>query len=193
MAKELTTRAKDYSQWYNDLILKGELADYSAVRGCMVIKPYGYSLWENMQQTLDKMFKDTGHQNAYFPLFVPKSLFEAEEKNAEGFAKEWVSPEGAMDYSSVAAPSQRFADMGLGDKLASIGKGVTSGDAWNIIKDNPYAAGATALGALGSTSPAPAPVPLAKTGYADTNYSFNAPEQVVDPVTGQVQIGRAHV
>lgn len=88
MAKELTTRAADYAQWYNDLILKGELADYSAVRGCMVIKPYGYSLWENMQQSLDKMFKDTGHQNAYFPLFVPKSLFEAEEKNAEGFAKE---------------------------------------------------------------------------------------------------------
>jgi prolyl-tRNA synthetase len=88
MAKELTTREQDYSQWYNDLILKGELADYSAVRGCMVIKPYGYALWENMQQTLDKMFKDTGHQNAYFPLFVPKSLFEAEEKNAEGFAKE---------------------------------------------------------------------------------------------------------
>ena len=82
------TRAQDYSQWYNDLILKGDLADYSAVRGCMVIKPYGYALWENMQQTLDKMFKDTGHQNAYFPLFVPKSLFEAEEKNAEGFAKE---------------------------------------------------------------------------------------------------------
>ncbi len=88
MAKELTTRAQDYSQWYNDLVLKGDLADYSAVRGCMVIKPYGYALWENMQAALDKMFKDTGHQNAYFPLFVPKSLFEAEEKNAEGFAKE---------------------------------------------------------------------------------------------------------
>ena len=88
MAKELTSRAQDYSQWYNDLVLKGSLADYSAVRGCMVIKPYGYALWENMQATLDKMFKDTGHQNAYFPLFVPKSLFEAEEKNAEGFAKE---------------------------------------------------------------------------------------------------------
>ena len=88
MAKELTTRAQDYSQWYNDLVLKGALADYSAVRGCMVIKPYGYALWENMQTTLDKMFKDTGHENAYFPLFVPKSLFEAEEKNAEGFAKE---------------------------------------------------------------------------------------------------------
>ncbi len=88
MAKELTSRAADYSQWYNDLILKGQLADYTAVRGCMVIKPYGYALWENMRDVLDKMFKDTGHVNAYFPLFVPKSLFEAEEKNAEGFAKE---------------------------------------------------------------------------------------------------------
>ncbi len=84
----ITSREKDYSQWYNDLILKGELADYSAVRGCMVIKPYGYALWENMRDQLDRMFKDTGHVNAYFPLFVPKSLFEAEEKNAEGFAKE---------------------------------------------------------------------------------------------------------
>lgn len=79
---------EDYSQWYNDLVIKAGLADYSAVRGCMVIKPYGYALWENMQAQLDKMFKATGHQNAYFPLFVPKSLFEAEEKNAEGFAKE---------------------------------------------------------------------------------------------------------
>jgi len=88
MAKELTTRAEDYSQWYNDLVLKSGLADYSAVRGCMVIKPYGFALWENMRDQLDRMFKDTGHVNAYFPLFVPKSLFEAEEKNAEGFAKE---------------------------------------------------------------------------------------------------------
>ena len=88
MSKELTSRATDYSQWYNDLVIKGELADYSAVRGCMVIKPYGYALWENMRDQLDKMFKETGHVNAYFPLFVPKSLFEAEEKNAEGFAKE---------------------------------------------------------------------------------------------------------
>ena len=88
MSKEITSREKDYSQWYNDLVIKGELADYSAVRGCMVIKPYGFGLWENMRDALDKMFKDTGHQNAYFPLFVPKSLFEAEEKNAEGFAKE---------------------------------------------------------------------------------------------------------
>jgi len=88
MSKEITSRAKDYSQWYNDLIIKGELADYSAVRGCMVIKPYGYALWENMRDVLDRRFKETGHQNAYFPLFVPKSLFEAEETNAEGFAKE---------------------------------------------------------------------------------------------------------
>ena len=88
MSKEITSRQQDYSQWYNDLVIKAGLADYSAVRGCMVIKPYGYALWENMQRELDKMFKETGHQNAYFPLFVPKSLFEAEEKNAEGFAKE---------------------------------------------------------------------------------------------------------
>ncbi|MEO5892072.1 MAG: proline--tRNA ligase [Ferruginibacter sp.] len=88
MSKEITSMQEDYSQWYNDLVIKAGLADYSAVRGCMVIKPYGYALWENMQQQLDRMFKETGHQNAYFPLFVPKSLFEAEEKNAEGFAKE---------------------------------------------------------------------------------------------------------
>jgi prolyl-tRNA synthetase len=88
MSKEITSREEDYSQWYNDLVIKGGLADYSAVRGCMVIKPYGYALWENMRDVLDKKFKETGHQNAYFPLFVPKSLFEAEEKNAEGFAKE---------------------------------------------------------------------------------------------------------
>ncbi|MBS1746412.1 MAG: proline--tRNA ligase [Bacteroidetes bacterium] len=88
MGKAITSRHEDYSQWYNDLVLKSELADYSAVRGCMIIKPYGFALWENMRDALDKMFKDTGHVNAYFPLFVPKSLFEAEEKNAEGFAKE---------------------------------------------------------------------------------------------------------
>jgi prolyl-tRNA synthetase len=88
MSKEITSRNEDYSQWYNDLVIKGELADHSAVRGCMVIKPYGFALWENMRDVMDKMFKDTGHVNAYFPLLVPKSLFEAEEKNAEGFAKE---------------------------------------------------------------------------------------------------------
>ena len=88
MSKEITPRAQDYSQWYNDLVIKGSLADHSAVRGCMVIKPYGYAIWEKMQAELDRMFKETGHSNAYFPLFVPKSMFEAEEKNAEGFAKE---------------------------------------------------------------------------------------------------------
>ena len=88
MAKELTSRSDDYSQWYIDLVKKADLAENSDVRGCMVIKPYGYSIWEKMQQALDKMFKETGHVNAYFPLFVPKSMFEAEEKNAEGFAKE---------------------------------------------------------------------------------------------------------
>jgi prolyl-tRNA synthetase len=88
MGKEITSRADDYSQWYIDLVKKADLAENSDVRGCMVIKPYGYSIWEKMQQALDKMFKDTGHVNAYFPLFVPKSMFEAEEKNAEGFAKE---------------------------------------------------------------------------------------------------------
>lgn len=88
MSKHLTKRAEDYSKWYNELIVKADLAENSAVRGCMVIKPYGYAIWENMQAELDRMFKETGHENAYFPLFVPKSLFEAEEKNAEGFAKE---------------------------------------------------------------------------------------------------------
>ncbi|WP_370478452.1 proline--tRNA ligase [Tamlana flava] len=88
MSKKLTSRAEDYSKWYNELVVKADLAENSAVRGCMVIKPYGYAIWEKMQVELDRMFKETGHQNAYFPLFVPKSLFEAEEKNAEGFAKE---------------------------------------------------------------------------------------------------------
>ncbi len=124
MSKEITSRQQDYSQWYNDLIIKAGLADYSAVRGCMVIKPYGFALWEKMQAQLDKMFKDTGHQNAYFPLFVPKSLFEAEEKNAEGFAKECaivthyrlktdpnnkgkliVDPEAKLDEELVVRPT----------------------------------------------------------------------------------------
>ncbi len=88
MSKVITSREQDYSKWYNDIVVEADLADHSAVRGCMVIKPHGYAIWEKMQQALDKMFKDTGHVNAYFPLFIPKSLFEAEEKNAEGFAKE---------------------------------------------------------------------------------------------------------
>lgn len=88
MAEAITTREKDYSQWYNDLVIKGNLADYSAVRGCMVIKPYGFALWENMRDQLDKMFKETGHVNAYFPLFIPKSFLSKEAAHVEGFAKE---------------------------------------------------------------------------------------------------------
>ncbi|MBL4710769.1 MAG: proline--tRNA ligase, partial [Flavobacteriales bacterium] len=88
MAKGLPTREEDYSPWYNEIVSRADLAEHSAVRGCMVIKPYGYAIWEKMQAQLDKMFKETGHSNAYFPLLVPKSLFEAEEKNAKGFAKE---------------------------------------------------------------------------------------------------------
>lgn len=124
MAKEISTRSADYSQWYNDIVYKSGLADQSAVRGCMVIKPHGYALWENMRDILDRMFKDTGHVNAYFPLFVPKSLFEAEEKNAEGFAKEcaivthyrlkadpnqtgklMVDPEAKLDEELVVRPT----------------------------------------------------------------------------------------
>lgn len=124
MSKEITSRAQDYSKWYNDLVIKSSLADHSAVRGCMVIKPYGFALWENMRDQLDKMFKETGHVNAYFPLFVPKSLFEAEEKNAEGFAKEcaivthyrlksdpskkgklMVDPEAKLDEELVIRPT----------------------------------------------------------------------------------------
>jgi prolyl-tRNA synthetase len=88
MSKEITARSEDYSKWYNDLVLKGGLADYSAVRGCMVIKPYGFALWEAMRDVLDRKFKETGHQNAYFPLFIPKSFLSKEADHIEGFAKE---------------------------------------------------------------------------------------------------------
>ena len=88
MAKDISTREQDYSQWYNDLVLKGGLADYSSVRGCMVIKPYGYGIWEKMRDALDKRFKETGHVNAYFPLFIPKSFLSKEAAHVEGFAKE---------------------------------------------------------------------------------------------------------
>lgn len=88
MAKEVTNREDNYSQWYNNLVVKADLAENSAVRGCMVIKPYGYAIWEKMQHQLDKMFKETGHQNAYFPLFIPKSFLSKEAEHVEGFAKE---------------------------------------------------------------------------------------------------------
>ena len=88
MGQKYTTREQDYSKWYNEIVSRADLAENSDVRGCMVIKPYGYAIWEKMKEILDKKFKETGHSNAYFPLFILKSLFEAEEKNAEGFAKE---------------------------------------------------------------------------------------------------------
>lgn len=88
MAKDFSTRAENYSQWYNDVVKKADLAENSAVRGCMVIKPYGYAIWEKMQDALDKMFKETGHSNAYFPIFIPKSFFSREAHHVEGFAKE---------------------------------------------------------------------------------------------------------
>jgi len=88
MAKEITKREEDYSQWYNDIVRKAQLADHSAVRGCMVIKPTGYAIWENMKAQLDSMFKETGHVNAYFPLFIPKSFLSKEADHVEGFAKE---------------------------------------------------------------------------------------------------------
>ena len=88
MAKNLTTRETDYSKWYNDIVQQADLAENSGVKGCMVIKPYGYAIWEKMQAALDKMFKDTGHQNAYFPIFIPKSYFSKEASHVDGFAKE---------------------------------------------------------------------------------------------------------
>jgi prolyl-tRNA synthetase len=108
MGKELTSRSTDYAQWYNDLVLKGGLADYSAVRGCMVIKPYGFALWENMRDQLDRMFKETGHVNAYFPLFVPRSFLEKEEGHAEGFAKECAV---VTHYRLKADPNKKGALM----------------------------------------------------------------------------------
>lgn len=112
MAKELTARADDYSQWYTDLVVKAQLADYSSVRGCMVIRPRGYAIWEKMQRTLDTLFKETGHENAYFPLFIPKSYLSREAEHVEGFAKECAvvthyrlktSPEGGSVVVDEAA------------------------------------------------------------------------------------------
>ena len=88
MSKKITKRSDDFSRWYNDIITHADLAENSGVRGCMVIKPYGFAIWEQMKSVLDKMFKDTGHVNAYFPLFIPKSFFTKEAKHVDGFAKE---------------------------------------------------------------------------------------------------------
>ena len=90
MARDFPTRKDDFPQWYNDIVIKADLAENSAVRGCMVIKPYGYAIWEKMQAVLDKKFKDTGHENAYFPLLIPKSFLSKEADHIEGFAKECV-------------------------------------------------------------------------------------------------------
>lgn len=109
MAK-LTSRSEDYSKWYNELVVKVDLAENSGVRGCMVIKPYGFAIWEKMRDELDKKFKETGHQNAYFPIFVPKSLFEAEEKNAEGFAKECAVVTHYRLKTDPNNPSKLIAD-----------------------------------------------------------------------------------
>src|SRR5260370_816450 len=88
--KKLTTRAADFSAWYNEVVLRAELADYSPVRGCMVIRPDGYGIWERMQRALDDMFKETGHRNAYFPLFIPESFLQKEKEHVEGFAHEFA-------------------------------------------------------------------------------------------------------
>jgi len=88
MEKGITTRSEDFSQWYNDIVMRAELADYSPVKGCMVIRPYGYAMWENIQRLLDKRIKDSGHENAYFPLFIPESFLSKEADHVEGFAPE---------------------------------------------------------------------------------------------------------
>lgn len=135
MGKEITSREQDYSQWYNDLVIKGGLADYSAVRGCMVIKPYGYALWENMQDELDRMFKETGHENAYFPLFVPKSLFEAEEKNAEGFAKECAVVTHYRLKSDPDRPGKLMVDPEAKLEEELVVRPTSEAIIWNTYKD----------------------------------------------------------
>src|SRR5690349_4955456 len=135
MSKEITSRKEDYSQWYNDLVIKGGLADYSAVRGCMVIKPYGFALWENMRDELDRMFKETGHQNAYFPLFVPKSLFEAEEKNAEGFAKECAVVTHYRLKSDPSAKGKLMVDPEAKLEEELVVRPTSEAIIWNTYKD----------------------------------------------------------
>jgi prolyl-tRNA synthetase len=135
MSKEITSRAEDYSQWYNDLVIKGSLADYSAVRGCMVIKPYGYALWENMRDQLDRMFKETGHQNAYFPLFVPKSFLEKEEGHAEGFAKECAVVTHYRLKSDPSARGKLIVDPEAKLEEELIIRPTSEAIIWNTYKD----------------------------------------------------------
>ena len=112
--KDLTKRSEDYSKWYNELVTKADLAEQSAVRGCMVIKPYGYAIWEKMQQTLDRMFKETGVQNAYFPLLIPKSFLCREAEHVEGFAKECavvLMPVLRRSLSCVPLPKPLYGEL----------------------------------------------------------------------------------
>jgi prolyl-tRNA synthetase len=135
MAEAITKRSEDYSKWYNELVKKANLADNSAVRGCMVIKPYGYALWENMRDQLDKMFKETGHVNAYFPLFVPKSLFEAEEKNAEGFAKECAVVTHYRLKNDPAKPGKLMVDPEARLEEELIVRPTSEAIIWNTYRD----------------------------------------------------------
>ena len=133
MSKDITSRSEDYSQWYIDLVRKAGLADYSAVKGCMVIKPYGFAIWENMRDTLDRMFKETGHVNAYFPLFIPKSFLSKEAAHVEGFAKECAVVthyrlKNAEDGSGVVVDP----DARLEEELRNLRRRLTGAGRWTL-------------------------------------------------------------
>ena len=135
MSKKLTKREEDYSKWYNELVVKADLAENSAVRGCMIIKPYGFAIWEKMKEELDKKFKATGHQNAYFPLFVPKSLFEAEEKNAEGFAKECAVVTHYRLKNNPDAPGKLMVDPAAKLEEELVVRPTSEAIIWNTYKN----------------------------------------------------------
>lgn len=135
MAKVITGRNEDYSQWYNDLVRKAGLADYSAVKGCMIIKPYGFAIWELMRDQLDKRFKETGHVNAYFPIFIPKKLFEAEEKNAEGFAKECAIVTHYRLKSDTNNPGKLIVDPDAKLEEELIVRPTSEAIIWNTYRD----------------------------------------------------------
>jgi prolyl-tRNA synthetase len=128
-------RSEDYSAWYNNLVKNADLAEHSAVKGCMVIKPYGYAIWEKMQAELDRRFKETGHQNAYFPLFVPKSLFEAEEKNAEGFAKECAVVTHYRLKTDAANPGKLMVDPEAKLEEELVVRPTSEAIIWNTYRD----------------------------------------------------------
>lgn len=134
MAK-LTSRAEDYSKWYNELVVKADLAENSGVRGCMVIKPYGYAIWEKMRDEMDRRFKETGHENAYFPIFIPKSLFEAEEKNAEGFAKECAVVTHYRLKTDPDDPKKLVVDPGAKLEEELIVRPTSEAIIWNTYKN----------------------------------------------------------